>query len=38
VDQRAGFQGHAEPGWRPAGLPVSNEAPADHTYEGLKKR
>jgi rhodanese-related sulfurtransferase len=38
VDQRAGFQGHAEPGWRPAGLPVSTEAPADHTYEGLKKR
>jgi len=38
VDQRAGFQGHGEPGWRPAGLPVSNEAPEDHTYEGLKKR
>lgn len=38
VDQRAGFQGHAEPGWRPAGLPVSKEAPVDHTYEGLKKR
>jgi rhodanese-related sulfurtransferase len=38
VDQRAGFQGHAEPGWRPAGLPVSKDAPADHTYEGLKKR
>jgi rhodanese-related sulfurtransferase len=38
VDQRAGFMGHGEPGWRPAGLPVSTEAPADHTYEGLKKR
>jgi rhodanese-related sulfurtransferase len=37
VDQRAGFEGHAEPGWRPAGLPVSTAAPADHTYEGVKK-
>jgi rhodanese-related sulfurtransferase len=38
VDQRAGFVGHGEPGWRPAGLPVSNDSPAGHTYEGLKKR
>ena len=38
VDQRAGFQGHGEPGWRPAGLPVSTDSPADRTYEGLKTR
>lgn len=38
IDQRAGFDGHAEPGWRPAGLPVATGAPADHTYEGLKSR
>jgi rhodanese-related sulfurtransferase len=38
VDQRAGFEGHAEPGWRPAGLPVATDAPADRTYEGLKTR
>jgi rhodanese-related sulfurtransferase len=38
VDQRAGYDGHAEPGWRPAGLPVSQDAPADHTYDGLKQR
>jgi rhodanese-related sulfurtransferase len=38
IDPRAGFDGHAEPGWRPAGLPVATEAPADHTYEGLKSR
>jgi rhodanese-related sulfurtransferase len=38
VDQRAGFVGHGEPGWRPAGLPVSSDSPAGHTYEGLKKR
>lgn len=36
VDQRAGFDGHAEPGWRPAGLPVSTEALPDRTYESLK--
>jgi rhodanese-related sulfurtransferase len=46
VDQRAGFEGApdprtgriVEPGWRPAGLPVSREAARDHTYEGLKAR
>jgi rhodanese-related sulfurtransferase len=46
VDQRAGFEGAAdpqtgrisEPGWRPAGLPVDRTAAADHTYEGLKGR
>ena len=40
VDQKAGYEGHgpAEPGWRPKGLPVSTQAPADHTYEGLRSR
>lgn len=33
VDQQAGFNG-----WRPAGLPVSSEAPADHTYAGILKQ
>lgn len=36
VDQRAGFEGHAEPGWRPAGLPVSTEREPDHAYDDLK--
>ena len=46
VDQRAGYEGApdpqtgrvAEPGWRPAGLPVDQKAAADRTYEGLKGR
>jgi rhodanese-related sulfurtransferase len=45
VDQRAGFEGgpdpatgRVEPGWRPAGLPVSREAAAGHDYEALKAR
>jgi rhodanese-related sulfurtransferase len=46
VDQRAGFEGApdpatgriSEPGWRPAGLPVSTEAGPDRTYEALKAR
>lgn len=38
VDNRAGFQGHAEPGWRPAGLPVSTDSPAERTYDGLTRR
>jgi rhodanese-related sulfurtransferase len=42
VDQGAGFEGKAdpsgrvEPGWRPAGLPVSRDAVAGHDYEGVK--
>ena len=42
VDQRAGFEGKAdatgqvEPGWRPAGLPVSREPAPGRDYEGLK--
>ena len=44
VDQRCGFEaaqdasGQVEPGWRPRGLPVSSDAPADHTYEHLRSR
>jgi rhodanese-related sulfurtransferase len=30
VEQQAGFNG-----WRPAGLPVSSEADADHSYAGI---
>ncbi|HUG55016.1 MAG TPA: rhodanese-like domain-containing protein [Vicinamibacteria bacterium] len=42
VDQRNGFDGTplptggVEPGWRPRGLPTSENAPADRTYAGLK--
>ena len=46
VDQRAGFEGApdpstgriGEPGWRPAGLPVTTEAAPDRAYEALKAR
>lgn len=44
VDQRAGFEGgpspsgSVEPGWRPAGLPVSKEAAPDHTYAGIVEK
>ena len=44
VDQRAGFDGGpsptggVEPGWRPKGLPVSKDAPRDHTYAGIVLR
>lgn len=46
VDQRAGFEGApdpstgriGEPGWRPAGLPVTTEAAPDRTYDALKAR
>ena len=40
VDQKAGYEGSspAEPGWRPQGLPVSTQAAADRTYEGLRSR
>ena len=33
VDQQAGFDG-----WRPAGLPVSTDAAADHTYAGIVQK
>jgi rhodanese-related sulfurtransferase len=38
VDQRAGFDGGGEPGWRPAGLPVSRESDPEHAYPGLKDK
>ena len=44
IDQTAGYEGGPDAsgrvvaGWRPAGLPVSKDAPADRTYEGLKTR
>jgi rhodanese-related sulfurtransferase len=40
VDQKAGYEGPSpvEPGWRPQGLPVSTQAAADRTYEGLRSR
>jgi rhodanese-related sulfurtransferase len=38
VDQRCGFEGGPEPGWRPRGLPVSTSAAADHSYEGLRSK
>ena len=44
IDQRAGFEGApdpatgriAEPGWRPAGLPVATSPLPDRTYEALR--
>lgn len=36
VDQRAGFDGGGEPGWRPAGLPVSSDSEPARRYETLK--
>ena len=38
VDQRAGFDGGGEPGWRPAGLPVSRDSDPEHAYSGLKDK
>jgi rhodanese-related sulfurtransferase len=45
LDQTAGYDGGPDPasgrvvpGWRPAGLPVTQESPADHTWDGLKGR
>lgn len=44
VDQRNGYEGTplptggVEPGWRPRGLPTSDNAPAERTYEGIKSR
>jgi rhodanese-related sulfurtransferase len=35
VDQRAGFEGHAEPGWRPKGLPVSTQAEAGRDWDAI---
>jgi rhodanese-related sulfurtransferase len=44
VDQTAGFDGGPDasgrvtPGWRPSGLPVSQDSPPERTYEGLLGR
>ena len=44
VDQRNGFEGTplptggVEPGWRPRGLPVSDRAAPDRTYDALQSR
>lgn len=44
VDMRGGFHGESDafgnlsyPGWAPRGLPVTTEAPAGDTYEGLSR-
>lgn len=37
VDQTGGFEGQpGNPGWAPAGLPVSTQPAPDHTYEALR--
>ena len=38
IDQRAGFEGSSEPGWRPKGLPVSQEAAPDRTWEAVQSK
>ena len=45
ADQTAGYDGGPDPasgrlvpGWRPQGLPVSQDAPAERTYQGLKAK
>jgi len=39
VDQRAGFEGGpAEPGWRPRGLPSSQEPTPGRAYESLRAK
>lgn len=39
VDQMGGFEGQpGNPGWSPAGLPVSTQAAPDHTYEALRSK
>jgi rhodanese-related sulfurtransferase len=44
VDQRAGFEGgpdptgRMEPGWRPAGLPVTRQSGPGRDYEALRTR
>jgi rhodanese-related sulfurtransferase len=37
VDQKGGFEGQpGNPGWQPAGLPVSTQAAPDHAYDQIK--
>jgi rhodanese-related sulfurtransferase len=39
VDQTAGFDGGpGAAGWRPAGLPVSQDSPPERTYDGMRER
>ena len=39
ADQKGGFEGGpGNPGWVPAGLPVSAQADTDHSYEGLRAK
>ena len=38
VDQRAGFDGHGEPGWAPKGLPVSRAAAPGRAYAELSSK
>jgi rhodanese-related sulfurtransferase len=44
VEQRGGFEGsggffgRGEPGWRQKGFPVSQEAPPENTWDGLRTR
>jgi rhodanese-related sulfurtransferase len=35
IDQRAGFDGGGEPGWRPRGLPVSKTSAPERAYAEL---
>ena len=36
IDQRSGFDGNQELGWRPRGLPVSTDAESGRSYQELK--
>ena len=38
VDQRAGFDGHGEPGWRAVGLPVGTAADPGRAWEQLEPK
>ena len=38
IDQRAGFDGSGEPGWRPRGLPVSKTAAPERGYAELSAK
>lgn len=38
VDQRCGFEGADEPGWRHVGLPVSQQAQPERSYSALVEK
>lgn len=38
IDQRAGFDGAGEPGWRTKGLPVSRAAGPDRTWDAVQAK